>query len=187
MLLDKVIGAPSVDVHVSTHGDQLSSRQIVQGDIIVEQLGDSDYVGLRRSLTSRSNLNVSAAHQIDTSVLTFRKNSLNSSLLTTLSAFRPPSLTVSCKNLAVSILARSNLRCFSSYQESARTSQLNASLTAANCPSNVLGSILGNSLSATGSKISMKGTKTNTENGIKRNKSLVVRRSCTINKTSYPG
>jgi hypothetical protein len=48
-------------------------------------------------------------------------------------------------------------------------------LTAANSPSKVEGSILGKSLSATGSKNSMKGIRTKGRKGIKRRRSVVVR------------
>ena len=41
----------------------------------------------------------------------------------------------------------------------------------------VLGSMLGNSLRATGSRNSMNGTMTNTRNGTRRNRSAVVRTS----------
>jgi hypothetical protein len=44
-------------------------------------------------------------------------------------------------------------------------------------PSKVDGNILGKSFNATGRRSSMNGTITNTENGIRRNKSVVVRRS----------
>ena len=51
-------------------------------------------------------------------------------------------------------------------------------LTAANLSSNVDGSMLGNSLRATGSKSSMKGTMTKTANGISLSRYVVVRLSC---------
>ena len=47
---------------------------------------------------------------------------------------------------------------------------------------NVDGSMPGNSLSATGSNSSMKGTMMKTENGTSRNKSDVVRTSCRRNE-----
>jgi hypothetical protein len=48
-------------------------------------------------------------------------------------------------------------------------------LTAANSPSKVEGSMLGKSLSATGSKNSIKGMRTKGKKGIKRSRSVVVR------------
>jgi hypothetical protein len=76
------------------------------------------------------------------------------------------------------IRTRSSFLCFSSYIDvRGRSDQEMGPLTAANCPSKVLGSIFGKSLSATGSKSSMKGTIRKTENGINRSRSPVVLRS----------
>lgn len=47
----------------------------------------------------------------------------------------------------------------------------------------VLGSMLGKSLTATGSKNSMKGTSRNTRNGTRRNMSAVVRTNWNINRS----
>ena len=71
--------------------------------------------------------------------------------------------TVSCKNFATSIFAFS-FRFNSS-------SCFNSSL-------NVLGSMFGNSFSATGKNISINGTNTNTANGTNRNTSAVVLVNC---------
>lgn len=114
VLLEEVVRSPCIDVHVSTHGHQLRPRQVVQRDIVVEQLRNTDDVGVRWSLSGGSNLDVSKVIFPSCTERTFRKNSLNSSLLTTLSALRPSSFTVSCKNLAISIRTRRSFRCFSS-------------------------------------------------------------------------
>lgn len=57
-------------------------------------------------------------------------------------------------------------------------------LTAAYLSSNVDGSILGKSLSATGSRISMNGTMTKTAKGMRRRRSVVVRFNCSHTKGS---
>ena len=51
MLFEEVIGTPCIDVHVSTHGDELRSGQVVERDIVVEELGDSNNVSLRGGLS----------------------------------------------------------------------------------------------------------------------------------------
>lgn len=178
MLLEEVVGSPSVDVHVSAHGHELRAGQVVERDVVVEELRDADDIVVRRSLSRRSDLRMSSSSYSGCGRHTLRKNSLNSSLLTTLSALRPSSFTVSCKNLAISIRTRKSFRCFSSCTSACKTNQARSDwLTAANCPSNVLGSMLGNSLSATGKSSSMNGITKNGTNGINRSRSPVVRRS----------
>lgn len=163
LVLEEVVRAKGVDVDILAHGHELRTGQVVEGDVIVEELRDPNDIGLGWLLASRTNLGSSArVYNERLLVLTLRKNCLNSSLFTTLSAFRPDSRTVSCKNLAISIRTRSSLRCFSA---------------AARSPSKVLGSMFGKSRRATGRRNSMKGTMTKTENGSRRRRSVVVRLS----------
>lgn len=94
---------------------------------------------------------------------TFRKNSVNSSFC----AFagltgNPVSLRVLRKRLLTSFLVALKFFAFASLDF---------------CPSYVLGSRLGNSLSATGKSNSANGTMTKTEKGTKRPRSCTVRRS----------
>ena len=56
VLLEEVIGSPSVNVHVPAHGHKLWSRQVVERDVVVEELGDPNDIRMRRSLTGGSDL-----------------------------------------------------------------------------------------------------------------------------------
>ena len=44
VLLEEVVGTPRVEVHVPAHGDELGTRQVVEGDIVVEEFGNADDV-----------------------------------------------------------------------------------------------------------------------------------------------
>jgi hypothetical protein len=175
-MFEDIVGTESVHTNVFTHGDKLRSTQIIQCDIVMEQLGDSYDIGIRRGFSSGSYLHVSSeTFMWGIRELTFRKKRLNSSLLMTLSILSPDPRTVSCKNLAISIRTRSNLRCFSAYPSVLLNSRSEIKFTAAKSPSKVEGSMLGKSLSATGSKNSMKGIRTKGRKGIRRSRSVVVR------------
>lgn len=163
LVLQEVVGTERIDVEIFAHRDQLRTGQVVKSDIVVEQLSHPDDICLRGCLASRPDLLNERLPTGQLQRFTFRKNCLNSSLCTTVWALRPDSRTVSCKNLAISIRTRRSLRSFS-----AEAIPL----------SNVLGSMFGNRRNATGSRNSMKGTMTNTEKGIRRSRSTVVRFSC---------
>lgn len=118
LVFQEIIGTKGVDVHVSTHRDELGTGKVIKGNVIMEEFGNSNDIRLIGGLSSGSNLQP-LKFQPRTHVVvkgkarTFRKNSLNSSLRTTLSALSPDSLTVSCKNLAISIRTRNSFLCFS--------------------------------------------------------------------------
>jgi hypothetical protein len=96
LVLENIVGTESVHTNIFTHGNKLRSTQVIQRDIVMEQLGDSNDIGIRRGLSSGSYLYVSSeTHMSDTAQLTFRKNRLNSSLLMTLSILSPDPRTVS--------------------------------------------------------------------------------------------
>lgn len=118
---------------------------------------------VRSSEKSLATFRISSGEGVSPVERTLRKNSLNSSDATIFSSpLSPVSRRVSCRNFAISSRTRKSFRCFSS---------------AANLSSNVEGSILGKSLMATGRSSSMNGTITKTENGMSRNRSVVVLRS----------
>jgi len=60
LMFENIVGTESVHTNVFTHGYKLRSTQVVQCDIIMEQLGDSDNIGIRRGFSSRSYLCVSS-------------------------------------------------------------------------------------------------------------------------------
>jgi len=59
-MLENIVGTESVHTDVFTHGNKLRSTQIVQGDVIMEQLGDSNDIGIGRSFSSGSYLYISS-------------------------------------------------------------------------------------------------------------------------------
>lgn len=96
LVLEDVVGTESIDSDVSAHRDELRSTQIVEGDVVVEELGHSNDIGIGWGDTSGSYLAGSEESlRQDKIVRTFRKNCLNSSLLMTLSIFKPEPRTVS--------------------------------------------------------------------------------------------
>jgi len=52
----EVIGSEGVDLHVPADGDDLRSRQVIEGDVRLEELSDLDDVLLRRRLSGGSDL-----------------------------------------------------------------------------------------------------------------------------------
>lgn len=58
-MFEDVVGTESVHTDIFTHGNELGSTQIIQCDIIMEQLRNSDDVGIGRGFSSRSDLYVS--------------------------------------------------------------------------------------------------------------------------------
>jgi hypothetical protein len=95
-VLENIVGTESVYTNIFTHGNKLRSTQVIQRDIIMEQLGDSDDIGIGWGLSSRSYLYVSSeTYMSGIRELTFLKNRLNSSLLITLSILSPDPRTVS--------------------------------------------------------------------------------------------
>jgi hypothetical protein len=96
LVFENIVGTESVHTDIFTHGNKLRSTQVIQRDIIMEQLGDSNDIGIRRGLSSGSYLYVSSETCTGgIRELTFRKNRLNSSLLMTLSILSPDPRTVS--------------------------------------------------------------------------------------------
>jgi hypothetical protein len=96
LVFENIVGTESVYTNVFTHGHKLGSTQVIQCDIIMEQLGDSNDIGIGRGLSSGSYLYVSSETCTwGIRELTFRKNRLNSSLLMTLSILSPDPRTVS--------------------------------------------------------------------------------------------
>ena len=59
LVLEDVVGTESVHTDVFAHGNELRSTQIVKSDIVMEQLSNSDDIGIRRGFSSRSNLYIS--------------------------------------------------------------------------------------------------------------------------------
>jgi len=60
LMFKDIVGTKSIDTNVFTHGNKLRSTQIIQRDIVMEQLGDSNDIGIRRGFSSGSNLYVSS-------------------------------------------------------------------------------------------------------------------------------
>lgn len=60
LVFENIVGTESVYTNVFTHGNQLRSTQVIQRDIIMEQLGDSDNIGIGRSFSSGSYLGISS-------------------------------------------------------------------------------------------------------------------------------
>jgi hypothetical protein len=56
LMLQEVVRPESVDVHVPAHADELRTGQVVQGDVVLEELGHADDVFRRGFLSSRSDL-----------------------------------------------------------------------------------------------------------------------------------
>jgi len=55
-MLEDVVGTESIYTNVLAHGHQLRSTQIVKCDIVMEQLCDSDDIGIGGGDTSGSDL-----------------------------------------------------------------------------------------------------------------------------------
>ena len=56
LVFQEVVRPESVDVHVPAHADELGSGQVVQGDVVLEELGHADNIFRRGLLSSRSDL-----------------------------------------------------------------------------------------------------------------------------------
>lgn len=54
-MLEEIVRTKGVDVHVSTHADELRSTEVIKCEVILEQLGDLDDVLWRGGFTGRSN------------------------------------------------------------------------------------------------------------------------------------
>ena len=81
---EEVVCAKRVQAHVARHGHELWTRQVVEGQIVVEEFGHVDDVCRRGRLARRPNLlSVSVgAFGHEMVERTLRKNSLNASLPT---------------------------------------------------------------------------------------------------------
>lgn len=124
---EEVVSAERVEAHVAAGRDELGTGEVVEGEVVVEELGDIDNILFRGGFTSGTDLVKSNAGRIGFSASgekkvkrlrnTLRKNSLNASEPTMCAlAFRPDSRSVSCKNLAISRRTRRSFRAFSSYK-----------------------------------------------------------------------
>lgn len=58
----KVVSAESVDVHVAAHADELRTRKVLQGEIIIKELGDANNVLRGRGLAGSADLKRHSFH-----------------------------------------------------------------------------------------------------------------------------
>lgn len=55
-MFQKVVRPKGVDVHVPAHADELRSGEVVEGDIVLEELGHADDIFRGGGLSGRSDL-----------------------------------------------------------------------------------------------------------------------------------
>lgn len=87
LVAEEGVRAKGAEIHVAGHGDELSSGEVVEGQIVAEDLADFDDVLIRGCFSTRTDLNINIRPKAHGKRFvcgnkggnTFRKNSANSS------------------------------------------------------------------------------------------------------------